>query len=133
MAKGVINSEAFNKQVIETVLQNRRTRGVKTVEDEFTTGTKRLTTSRFREHCVILDAALPAATNAKTGATSCLATICQWSVTDEQYIETDLQILVWNHSESTDHSIDTFGVGKHIDGHYWFFGDCDPMGNRGGA
>lgn len=85
------------------------------------------------EHCVILNAALPAATNSKTGATSGLATICKWSRTTEAYEETSKQIKVWNHSEATGHAVDTFGTARFIDEHYWFFGDCDAMAMRGGA
>ncbi len=85
------------------------------------------------DRCVILDAALAAASNSKTGATSCLATVCEWSVEDEEYTETETQLTVWNHSESTDHAINTFGLARQIDGHLWFFGDCDAMASRGGA
>ena len=83
-----------------------------------------------RKHCVILDAALAVATNSKTGATSCLATICDWSGT--AYVESNpvRQITVYNHSESTAYAIDTFGFTKTIDGHWWFFGDCAAMAAR---
>jgi len=86
--------------------------------------------SRFSDHAVILDAALAAATHALTGATSALATVCKWSTADKEYIETDLQITVWNHAEATAHVEDTFGIARHIDGHWHFFGDCDPMAAR---
>jgi hypothetical protein len=76
-------------------------------------------------HAAILDADLPVATNSKTGATSCLATICRWSVADQEYIETSKQITVWNHSETTSHTEDTFGEARIVDGHWWFFGDCE--------
>ena len=83
-----------------------------------------------RKYCVILDAALAVATNSKTGATSCLATICDWSGT--AYVESNpvRQITVYNHSESTAYAIDTFGFTKTIDGHWWFFGDCAAMAAR---
>lgn len=88
------------------------------------------TPSAFPDHAVILNAELPGATHALTGATSCLATICQWDTSANTYKETDQQIRVWNHAESTDHAADTFGVARNINGHYWFFGDCEPMASR---
>lgn len=85
-----------------------------------------------RDRVVILDAELEAATNAKTGASSCLATVCYWSVANEEFTESDplQQITVWNHSESTAHAIDTFGIARWICGHWMFFGDCGPMAAR---
>lgn len=79
---------------------------------------------------VILDEALDVATHSLTGATSCLATRCIWSPTDEEYTETDQQITVWNHSESQSFDADTFGTAFWIDGHWWFFGDCSAMESR---
>jgi hypothetical protein len=79
---------------------------------------------------VILDAALDVATHALTGATSALATRCIWSPTDEEYTETEQQITVWNHSESDEYEINTFGKAEWIDGHWWFMGDCGPMASR---
>jgi hypothetical protein len=74
---------------------------------------------------VILDAALPAASNAKTGATFALATVLEWD--GAAYTETDEQETVWNHSESTSYGVNTFGKAEQIDGHFWFFGDCAAM------
>lgn len=82
------------------------------------------------DYCVILDAALTVATNAKTGASSGLATICTWDVTTNDFTETITQITVWNHSETTSHAVDTFGVARWIAGHWWFFGDCSAMASR---
>ena len=79
------------------------------------------------EYAVILDDALAVATNSKTGATSCLATVCVWDASINDYVETATQKTVWNHSESTEYAIDTFGSARTIDGHLWFFGDCAPM------
>jgi hypothetical protein len=79
---------------------------------------------------VILDAALPAASHSLTGATSCLATVCQWDATEGEYIETARQVTVWNHSEVTSHEEDTFGYAKPIDAHLHFLGDCEPMASR---
>lgn len=85
-----------------------------------------------RDRVVILDAALAAASNSKTGATSGLATVCYWSVEDEEFTESDpvQQITVWNHSEATAHAVDTFGVARWISGHWMFFGDCGAMASR---
>lgn len=83
-----------------------------------------------QETAVILDADLAAASHALTGATSCLATVCEWSAVDEEYTETDVQITVWNHAEATSHVTDTFGVARIINGHWHFFGDCEPMASR---
>jgi hypothetical protein len=85
---------------------------------------KRSSSSR----AVILDAALPAASNAKTGATFALATVLEWD--GANYTETDEQETVWNHSESTSYGINTFGKIEEIDGHFWFFGDCRAMAPR---
>lgn len=86
----------------------------------------------MRDRVVILDAALAVATNSKTGATSCLATVCYWSVADGEFSESDpvQQITVWNHSEVTEHAVDTFGIARWICGHWMFFGDCEPMAAR---
>lgn len=82
---------------------------------------------------VILDAALGVATHALTGATSAMATRCDWSVSDEEYTEAPdsvPQVKVWNHSESDEYEADTFGKAEWIDGHWWFMGDCGPMASR---
>jgi hypothetical protein len=79
---------------------------------------------------VILDAALAVATHALTGATSALATVCEWSVADEEYTETSNQETVWNHSESDSYEADTFGFAHLINGHWVFMGDCGPMASR---
>jgi hypothetical protein len=83
--------------------------------------------------CVILDAALAVATNSKTGPTSGLATVCVWSTTTSDFTEAipRKQITVYNHSESTAHALNTFGVARWIMGHWWFFGDCAAMASRG--
>ena len=84
----------------------------------------------YQEHAVILDANLAAASHALTGASSCLATVCAWDPGVSDYIETARQITVWNHAEATSHVTDTFGIARWIDGHWHFFGDCDPMAAR---
>jgi len=84
----------------------------------------------YREHVVILDADLPAASHSLTGGTSCLATVCEWDAGVSDYIETSRQLTVWNHAENANHVTDTFGYARFIDGHWHFFGDCHPMGAR---
>ncbi len=82
---------------------------------------------------VILDAALGVATHSRTGATSCAATRLDYSVTSGQYTEANAsvpKITVWNHSESDEYALNTFGKAEWIDGHWWFMGDCGPMASR---
>ena len=86
--------------------------------------------SGYREHVVILDADLPAASHSLTGGTSALATVCEWDSGVSDYIETTRQLTVWNHAENANHVTDTFGYARFIDGHWHFFGDCHPMGAR---
>jgi hypothetical protein len=126
MSGGMIGPEYDGqiRQAIIAVRQMRRT------SSEMDLSTQERAASRFSDHAVILDAALAVATHALTGATSALATVCKWSTTDEKYTETELQITVWNHAEATAHAVDTFGIARHIDGHWHFFGDCDPMAAR---
>jgi hypothetical protein len=129
MTEVVDISVPYEQQIRETVRHglrtNRRTR------ENIPAAPQKLT-SRFPDHAVILDADLAAATHALTGATSCLATVCRWDTVAEEYVETDQQVKVWNHAEATEHAVNTFGVARHIDGHYWFFGDCEPMADRDG-
>jgi hypothetical protein len=122
-------SKGFNRQLVGVVRRDLR-RGRRSRDAELDLETPGNKPSRFKDHAVILDAALAAATHSLTGASSCLATLCKWSVTDGEYIETDKQLTVWNHSEQTGHAADTFGVIRHIDGHWHFFGDCGPMAAR---
>ena len=86
----------------------------------------------MRDRVVILDAALAVATNSRTGATSCLARVCYWSVSGKTFSEStpSQQITVWNHSETTAHAINTFGIARWISGHWMFFGDCGAMASR---
>jgi len=126
MSGGTIGPE-YDGQIRQTIIAVRQMGRVST-EMDFTAQGK--AASRFSDHAVILDEALAVATHALTGATSALATVCKWNTTDEEYVETDLQITVWNHSESTAYALDTFGAAKLINGHWWFFGDCDAMAAR---
>ncbi len=126
MTGGIVSPE-YDAQIRETIIAVRRNRRI-SKEADLSPQTK--TASRFSEKVVILDADLPAASHSLTGATNCLATVCKWSVDNEEYTETSLQLTVWNHSEHANHTVDTFGYIRHIDGHWHFFGDCHPMGAR---
>lgn len=127
MSGGTVGPELY-KQITDTIVGFRQ---IGRVSTEMDLSAPQKPGSRFLDHAVILDAALAVATNSKTGATSALATVCRWKESTGQYSETDLQITVWNHSESTAHAINTFGAARFINGHYWFFGDCEPMAARG--
>jgi hypothetical protein len=126
MSGGLVGPELY-QQISETIVDSRRRRMVSTEGDM---AAQQLAASRFPDHAVILDAALAKATHALTGATSCLATICKWNIESEEYTETELQITVWNHSESKDYEDDTFGIARFVQGHWLFFGDCDGMAAR---
>jgi hypothetical protein len=126
MIGGTVGPELY-KQIAGTILA---VRNMGRTSSEMDLSAQERAASRFCDHVVILDDDLPAATHALTGATSCLATVCRWSVADQEYAETDLKITVWNHSENANHAIDTFGYGRHINGHWHFFGDCRPMAAR---
>ena len=117
----------YDGQIRQTIVA---VRSMGRTSSEMDLSAEQRSASRFADHAVILDAALAVATHSLTGATSALATVCKWSTTDEEYTETNLQITVWNHSESTASAVDTFGAARFINGHYWFFGDCAAMGTR---
>jgi hypothetical protein len=125
MSGGLIGPE-YDAQIRDVIRSDRQR---KLASKEKVDAIPRKKPSAFSEHAVILDDDLPAAMHALTGASSCLATICRWSMTDEQYTEGQ-QITVWNHSEATSHVANTFGYARFIDGHYHFFGDCHPMNAR---
>lgn len=118
------NTYGFSKHDAEALIQ-----GIGIGESTFLEIKRRAVTPDLT---VILDAALAVATNSKTGATSGLATICEWDSSSSDFVETSpaVQITVYNHSESTAHAIDTFGVARWIGGHWWFFGDCAAMASR---
>ena len=129
MSGGLIGPE-YDAQIRETIIT---VRGKRMKSTEKQAAAQQLAASRFPDHMVILDAALPAATHALTGASSCLATVCRWSVADEEGSETEIQVKVWNHSESKSYDDDTFGIARFVAGHYLFFGDCSGMTDREGA
>jgi len=126
MSGGLIGPE-YDGQIRQTIIAVRQMRRVST-EMDLTAQSKAAT--RLVPHAVVLDAALPNATNSKLSPTSALATVLRWSVQFSRYVETNLQVRVWNHSESTSYDADTFGKADPIDGHYWFIGDCAPMQDR---
>ena len=111
------------KQVAQAIRDNERR--IRSNGDELNGSPK-----PQRDLCVILDGELAVAADSKTGSTSGTATVCNWSPVDTEYVETGRTITVWNHSESTTHAVDTFGIARWIDGHWWFFGDCAAMGAR---
>ena len=117
----------YDGQIRQTILA---VRNMGRTSSEMDLSAEQRAASRFSDHAVILDAALAAATHALTGSTSALATVCKWSTTDLEYTETDLQLTVWNHSESKSYSDNTFGVARCINGHWLFFGDCEGMLDR---
>jgi len=126
MSGGLIGPE-YDAQLRDVIRSDRQR---KRMSAEVVEAASKKRPSAFSEHAVILDDDLPAATHSLTGASSCLATVCRWSTVDEEYVETSLQLTVWNHSEHTSHAANTFGVIRNIDGHWHFFGDCEPMASR---
>ena len=123
---GYMLTEGQMKAIRETVRKVITTHGGAVVNEAPQQGVN-------RPLAVVLNANLAAATNSKTGATSGLARVLTWSTTTSRYTESlpAAQITVYNHSESTAHAINTFGKAERIDGHWWFFGDCDAMKTRG--
>lgn len=81
-----------------------------------------------RIYAVILDAELAASTF--LAPTSGLATVCRWSVADDEYTQTTQRLTVYNHSTANAAAVDTPGVAIWIDGHWWFFADCDAITGR---
>jgi hypothetical protein len=126
MSGGLIGPE-YDAQIREVIRERQRNR--RTSRESVDMPNTR-PGSRFPDKGVILDEALSVATNSKTGAASAIATVLEWSVADEEYIETDEQQQVWNHSESKSFAEDTFGFARMINGHWVFFGDCEPMAAR---
>jgi hypothetical protein len=126
MSGGMIGPE-YDGQIRQTILA---VRNLGRMSSEMDLSAQERAASRFSDHAVILDAALAAATHALTGATSALATVCRWSTTGSEYTETELQVTVWNHSESKSYSDNTFGIARFINGHWLFFGDCEGMLDR---
>lgn len=124
---GSLVGPELHKQITDTIVGVRQ---MGRTSSEMDLSAQQKLASRFPDHLVILDSALPAATHALTGVSSCLATVCRWSVEEEEAVETDLQIKVWNHSESKAYDDDTFGVARFIQGHWLFFGDCAGMLDR---
>ena len=126
MPDGVMLSKEYERQIRDLI---RRDRGAHRTLNELEGKQSSKKPSRFPPRAVILDAALVAPSTAVT-PTKALATVLRWSTADEAYVETSQQIYVFNHAETKSHAIDTFGAAIHINGHYWFFGDCEAMASR---
>lgn len=126
MTSGIFLSPEYDQQIRGLIRQDRGTH--RNVNESEGLQAKKLP-SRFRTLAVILDEALPAPTSALEPTTA-KATVLRWSVSNAKYTETEFQIDVFNHAESKAHAINTFGAAQPIDGHFWFFGDCEPMANR---
>lgn len=95
--------------------------------------------SRFRRYAVILDEDLPgveflAASDDEEDRNEQQqlppnATICRYLKGKRQYVQTKDRLRVEPH-DAEDHDKDTHGVAIPVDGHYWFFGACDPLTDR---
>ena len=132
MLDGNLLSDALLAHLYDVLRDFVRTNRLTT---EFDEETPRKSQSLFLIHAVILDADLDAPASfldEPTGSTDPgdpNATICLWSKADNKYTQTEKRLAVSNHS-TTDHAIDTPGAAIAINGHYWFFGDCDPIVDR---
>ena len=121
---GKLLSDGLYNQIADTV---RRVRRLDRTLSEANRNAKRAATSSFPIRAVILDEALTG--GSFLAPSSGLATVCRWSVEDAEYTQTELQITVYNHS-SEEPEADTPGAAIFIDGHYWFFADCEPLSSR---
>jgi hypothetical protein len=132
MTGGNLLSDAALEQVYDVIRHFLRTERVSTEHRETQRGR---IASRFPIHAVILDEALDAPEDflsVGTGSTNPAepnATICDYDTETKKYTQTKKRIAVSNYS-TTDHDVDTPGAAIPINGHYWFFGDCDPMIDR---
>ena len=124
-------SPALLKQLMD-MLRREIQAGRTSVEHEEVRDQK--TGSRFPFHVVITDEAMDASSflAEPTGSTDPSvpnATVCLWSKAENKYEQTSKRLAVSNHS-STDHEVDTPGVAFPVNGHYIFFGDCEPLSGR---
>ena len=131
MSDGNLLSDAALAQVYDVIRHFHRTERVSTEHQETQRGR---IPSRFPIHAVILDEDLDGAMFLSVGTGSAdlaepNATICDYDSKTRKYTQTKKRIAVTNHS-ATDHVIDTPGAAIPVNGHYWFFGDCDPMFDR---
>lgn len=131
MTTGNLLSDGLLKQVLAVVKNYLKTHNV-TVEHDEPRNPRQAT--RFKTHAVILDEALAGTSflSAPTGSIDPVepnATICEVDITTGTYTQTEDRLAVANHS-ATDHAVDTPGAAIPIDGHFWFFGDCDPVADR---
>ena len=121
---GRLLSDGLYQQIGQTV---RRVRRLDRTLSEANTSNARGASSSFPIRAVILDEALTG--GSFLAPSSGLATVCRWSVEDGEYTQTELQITVYNHS-SEEPEADTPGAAILIDGHHWFFADCEPLASR---
>ncbi len=132
MTTGNLLSDGLLDQVLAVVKHFLKTHK-NTLEHQDPTSPR--PTTRFRTHAVILDEALDAASSflgAGTGSSDPAepnATVCEIDLSTNTYKQTEQRLSVVNHS-TTDHPVDTPGAAIPINGHYWFFGDCDPVADR---
>jgi len=112
----------------DSIQASRRT------EDDQPEQNKRFT-SRFPTHAVILDTGLAAASSFLSSPTGSIdpnepnATICEVDSATGEYTQTDRRLAVANHSTES-HALNTPGAAISINGHYWFFGDCNIVTSR---
>ncbi len=132
MSDGNLLSDELLAPLLDAVFRDKRNHRTTTEAAE---EPRRRLTSRFPTHAVILDETLNAPLSFLAEPTGSIdpaepnATVCAWSKEDEKYTQTERRLAVSNHS-TTDHAKDTPGAAIFINGHYWFFGDCDPMTSR---
>ncbi|MEO1914370.1 MAG: hypothetical protein ABGW98_11010, partial [Myxococcales bacterium] len=131
MIEGNLLSDAALEQVYAVIRHFLRTERASTEHRETQRGR---IPSRFPIHAVILDEDLDAADflGTPTGSTDLAqpnATICELDTSTGIYKQTTRRLAVVNRS-STDHSEDTPGAAIPVNGHYWFFGDCESIVDR---
>ena len=124
MSDGVIPTEEFNAQLIRAVKHVLRAE-----RSGVATNNRHMPRAQEIRAC-ILDGALAAATNAKTGAATATATFCDWDESASDFVESSFTDTVYNHSESHAYDADTFGFALKVGGHWRFSGDCAAMGAR---
>lgn len=128
---GSLVSPELLQQIYETIRHYLRTH--RTGED-FAADSKSRKPSALKTIAVILDEDLDGVDflsepSGSVDPTLKNATVCQWSFEKNRYVQTEQRLHVANHS-AEEKLTDTPGAAIPIDGHYWFFGDCDPLEDR---